>query len=68
MKVNVEKDAKLEYLRKQLEQSMRTNQRAIQSLHSTIESNLVEDESESNPFTSSEEEEERRPRRLRRGK
>ena len=68
MTVNAEKDAQIEYLRKQLEQAIKNNRREIQSSHSTSESNSVEDESESNPFASSEEEGERRPRRPRRGK
>ena len=68
MKVNVEKNAQLEYLRKQLEQAMRNNLREIQSSHSTSESNSVEDGSDSNPFASSEDEGESRLRRPRRGK
>jgi len=68
MRDNTEKDAQLEYLRKQLEQAMRKNRREIQSSHSTSESNLIEDGSKSNPFASSEEEEVRRPRRPRQAK
>ena len=62
VKASVEKDAQLEYLRKQHEQGMRNNRREIQSSHYTSESNAVEHEYERNPFTSSEEEGERRPR------
>jgi len=68
MKINAEKDAQLDYLRKKLDQTMRNNCRNIQSSHSTSEPYSVKDESKDNPFAYSEDGEERRPRRSRRGK
>lgn len=67
LKLNAEKDAQLEYLRKQLDQAMRNNRREIRSSHSS-DSHSVGEESEDNPFATSDEELERRPRRARRGK
>ena len=67
LKLNAEKDAQLEYLRKQLDQAMRNNRREIRSSHSS-DSHSVEEESGDNPFATSDEELERRPRRARRGK
>ena len=51
MKVNAGKDAQFEYLRRQLEQSMRKNHKEPQSSRSTSRSHsMEEEESESNPF------------------
>jgi len=67
MKVNAEKDAQLEYLRKQHEQSMRGNRKELQSSGSSSRSQSAEEEGESegNPFGTSEEDEAREPRRRR---
>ena len=67
MKLNAEKDAQVEYLRKQLDRAMRNNRRKIRSSHSS-DSQLVGEESEGNPFAASDEDLERRARRARRGK
>jgi len=68
LKANVEKDAQLEYLRKQPSQVMKNNWKEIQSSCSASGFESTEEVTESNPFTSSDEDEERRPRRTRRGK
>ena len=47
---------------------MRNNRKKIQSAHFISESHSVVEEYEGNPFASSEDDEERRPRRSRRGK
>ena len=65
MKGNAEKDAQLEYLMGQLEQTMRNNRREVYNSHSTSESNLFKDGFEDNPFASSEDDGERRLTRLR---
>ena len=67
MKVNAEKDAQLEYLRKQLEQSMRRNRKELRNSNSSsrFQSVAEEEESEGNPFGTSEEDEAREPRRRR---
>jgi len=67
IKLNAEKDAQLEYLRKQLDQARRNNRREIRSSHSS-DSQSVGGESEGNPFATSDEDLKRRPRRARRGK
>jgi len=67
MKLNAKKDAQLEYLKKQLDQAMRNNRREIRSSHSS-DSQSVGEESEGNPFATSDEDLERRPRRARTGK
>ena len=67
MKLNAEKDAQLEYLRKQLEQAMRNTRREIRSSHSS-DSQSVGGDSDGNPFATSDEDLERRPRRSRKGK
>jgi len=56
MKANAKNDtiSQLEHLRRQLKQVMRNSCREIQSSHETSESNLVEDGSKSNPFATSE--------------
>jgi hypothetical protein len=71
MKLNAEKEAQIEYLRRQLDQAMRRNRKEIQSSKSSSRSHSEEEEeggSESNPFGTSEEEEVREPRRRRRSK
>jgi len=68
MKDNAEKEAPLEYLRRQLEQAIRNNRREVHSSCSTNESNSVKDGSDDNPFALSEYDRERRPRRIRRGR
>jgi len=68
MKVNAEKDAQLEYLRRQLKQSMRRNHKELQSSGSSSHSHLVEEEggeSEGNRIGTSEEDEVRGNRRRR---
>jgi len=62
---NAEKDAELEYLRKQLEQAMKNNQKEINNSHSVGEAEPSGGEIETHTHAFSEEEE-RRPRRSRR--
>jgi len=62
MKVNAEKGPQLEYLRRQLDQAMRNNQRELLSSRSMSMSHSVDEESKSNPFGTSEEDEAREPR------
>ena len=66
--LNAKKDAQLGYLRKQLEPPMRNNRRETESSHSPSESQSVDEESEGNPFAISDEDQERGPRRTRRGR
>jgi len=61
MKLNTEKDAQLDYLRKQLDLAMRNNQKEIQRSHSSSESKALEEEAEEEASDSSMEE--RRTRR-----
>ena len=68
IKVNDEKDAQLEYLWRQLDQAMRNNRRELQSSRSTSVSHSADEESESNPFGTSKEDEVREPRRSQGGK
>jgi len=68
LKANAEKDAQLEYLRRQLDQAMRINRKEIQSSHSTSGTGSAEEDTNNNPLASSDEDEERRPRRTRRDK
>jgi len=66
MKLNAEKDAQLDYLRKQLDLAMRNNQKEIQSSRSSSEFEAQEEEAEEEASDSSLEE--RRPRRTRHAK
>ena len=64
LKLNEEKDAQLEYLRKRLGQAMKMKQKEIPSSHLSSESESMEDEVFDNPFSS--QKKERRPRSSRR--
>ena len=53
MKLNVEKDAQLDYLIRQLDQAMRNNQKEIQSSRFSIESKALEEGAEEEDSDSS---------------
>jgi len=61
MKVNAEKDAQLDYLRKQCDQAMRNNQKKIRRSHSSSEPEDLEGEAREESIEATEEDE-RRPR------
>ena len=66
LKLNAEKDAQLEYLRKQLGRTMKMNRREVLSTPTGSAHEPSEEEVES--YHDSNEEEERRPRRRERGR
>jgi len=68
LKLNAEKDAQVEYLRKQLDQAMRNNRKAILSTPSVSTPEPTDEEAESCHDSSGEEEGARRPRRRERVK